>query len=181
MKQNTSYTVDEMPCSQQHPDEDFDTYLSRLLLEPDPELFLNSLGYRTKIVKEGNKTKTLRGFSQTTTGILYLVRFYNVEIEFLKFGITNNADYEVRTKQQLRTAKRHDLCYNYEYLYISALQDGVKVYDAEQYIRLQTKIYDRVPKSLFPDGYTETVSIDALYPILLILDQHLGESILTDN
>ena len=85
-------------------------------------------------------------------------------------------DITTRTKTQLQHANRQGLKYDYEHIYSSSILDGEILYNAEQQIRVQTNIYDRIPKLLLPDGHTETCPIECLGLILSLAEDLLGEN-----
>lgn len=153
-----------------------DDELDELLKESDPNKFLQSCGYIERKIPLNNFNKKTTGFKQEDKGVFYISNFYNPDINFLKFGVTNDPNVVERTKTQLQHAKRKGLSYSYEHLYISNILDGDMLYNAEQHIRVQTNIYDRIPKSLLPDGHTETCPIECLGLILSLAEDLLGEN-----
>ena len=153
-----------------------DDELDELLKEPDPNKFLQSCGYLERQIPLNNFDKKATGFKQGDKGVFYITNFYNSNISFLKFGVTNSPDITTRTKTQLQHAKRQGLKYDYEHIYSSSILDGEALYNAEQQIRVQTNIYDRIPKSLLPDGHTETCPLECLGLILSLAEDLLGEN-----
>lgn len=153
-----------------------DDELDELLKEPDPNKFLQSCGYLERQIPLNNFDKKTTGFKQGDKGVLYITNFYNSDISFLKFGVTNSPDITTRTKTQLQHAKRQGIKYEYEHVYSSSILDREILYNAEQQIRVQTNIYDRIPKSLLPDGHTETCPIECLGLILSLAEDLLGEN-----
>ena len=153
-----------------------DDELEELLKEPDTNKFLQSCGYLERQIPLNNFDKKATGFKQEDKGVLYITNFYNSDISFLKFGVTNDPDITTRTKTQVYHAKRQGIKYDYEHIYSSSILDGDTLYNAEQQIRVQTNIYDRIPKSLLPDGHTETCPIECLGLILSLAEDLLGEN-----
>ena len=117
-----------------------DDELDELLKEPDPNKFLQSCGYLERQIPLNNFDKKTTGFKQGDKGVFYITNFYNSDISFLKFGVTNSPDITTRTKTQLQHAKRQGLKYDYEHIYSSSILDGETLYNAEQQIRVQTNI-----------------------------------------
>lgn len=153
-----------------------DDEIDELLKEPDSNKFLQSCGYLERQIPLNNFDKKTTGFKQGDKGVFYITNFYNSEISFLKFGVTNSPDITTRTKTQLQHAKRQGIKYDYEHIYSSSILDGETLYNAEQQIRVQTNIYDRIPKSLLPDGHTETCPLECLGLILSLAEDLLGEN-----
>ena len=48
------------------------------------------------------------------------------------------------------------------------------MYKVEVEIKDMLRFEDKIPKSLFPDGYTETCDIELLYKLLEIVGDKLG-------
>ncbi len=91
------------------------------------------------------------GFDPSKSGYFYIVRWYNSETSYLKYGITNKEVLD-RIKQQ---SGKSTLNYNILYTFYSNV--GQDVLNVENQVK---DIYGRkgfCPKELLPDGFTETV------------------------
>ncbi|CAH9013251.1 conserved hypothetical protein [Vibrio phage 424E50-1] len=103
------------------------------------------------------------GFSRSKSADFYIVRWYDDNVSYLKFGITNQEIIQ-RIKQQSR--KSH---LDYTILHEFYHEDGNVAADCEKYLMsvMETGV---CTKELLPDGYTETCH-DTQQNIDLILSQ----------
>ncbi len=98
-------------------------------------------------------------------GYLYVVKWQTPDTSsFIKMGITNNP-VEERVKTQWRKAGRS---YSYEILNVYKAV-GKKVAEKEREIKRSLPC-GVVSKSLFPDGYTETLSIEHLKELISVIE-----------
>ena len=151
-----------------------DDELALKLTEPDLDKFMLSCGFKPLPLSKQQAKGLARGFDTNKQGYLYIARIFNDDIEFIKYGVTNSKLDNKRTKDQLYAARRQEIKYDYEELYISPLSAGDIVYKTETEIKDMLRFEDKIPKSLFPDGHTETCSVDFLYKLLEIVEDRLG-------
>jgi hypothetical protein len=142
-------------------DEEFELRLK----EPDLDKFLYGCGYRTTNKTLSKLNTKGGGFDKNKQGYLYVLKFYNDNVEFVKFGITN-LENEARHETQLYNARRRGINYSYDYIYKTPLLSGEFVADLEYKIDCATRNHATVSKEVMPDGYKESRDIDAL-PVLL--------------
>ncbi len=118
------------------------------------------------LLSRGNldPSKSKSGFKTSKPAHLYLVRWYDNNCSFLKFGITNRKVL-YRIKDQLRLS--YDL--NYEILNVFHDNCGQRVLDCESEIK-QSIDTGVCLKEILPDGYTETCH-DTQQNIDIILQQ----------
>ncbi|QXN60097.1 hypothetical protein KUA24_30 [Vibrio phage HNL01] len=107
-------------------------------------------------------------FNRAKPANLYVVRWYNDNHSYLKFGITNR-EVLARVKDQSRNSPL-----NYEILHTFHHPSGQAVFDCEKIIK-QSNVTSVCPKEYLPDGYTETVedTPDILESILHIANKNL--------
>lgn len=116
---------------------------------------------------------TFSGFNKSKPANFYLVRWYDSEKSYLKFGITNR-EVTVRVSEQKSVSKL-----NYEIIYTIHHESGKTVLGCENTLKRSLEI-GVCPKELLPDGYTETV-VDSPENISKILN-HVKEAFnLKDN
>lgn len=141
-----------------------------LLKEPDQFRFLQSCGY-TEVKRSAQDFKRKQtGFNIKDPGFVYVVRYYNENIEFIKYGITHNYT-DKRHEEQARAARRIGIHYDWEVLFKSPMSKGKQVAEVETTLKKLTKqaIYKQhhdITKEMFPDGYSETVPIDYVIDVL---------------
>lgn len=108
------------------------------------------------------------GYSTDKPGRIYLVRRFNDNgVEFLKFGITN-----LKSKERINRQKsKCGLCY--EILLDFYFKDGKIPLDIEDNIKstFKTGFIDR---SIFPDGFTETLSYTDLFSISDFINKYIS-------
>lgn len=148
--------------------------LTMKLTEPDLDKFMLSCGFKPLPLSKQQAKGLARGFDTNKQGYFYIARIFNDDIEFIKYGVTNSKLDNKRTKDQLYAARRQEIKYDYEEIYISPLSDGALVYKTEVEIKDMLRFEDKIPKSLFPDGYTETCDVELLYKLLEIVGDRLG-------
>lgn len=151
-----------------------DDELTLKLTEPDLDKFMLSCGFKPLPLSKQQAKGLARGFDTNKQGYFYIARIFNDDIEFIKYGITNSKLDNKRTKDQLYAARRQEIKYDYEEIYISPLSDGALVYKTEVEIKDMLRFEDKIPKSLFPDGHTETCNVELLYKLLEIVGDRLG-------
>ena len=151
-----------------------DDELTLKLAEPDLDKFMLSCGFKPLPLSKQQAKGLARGFDTNKQGYLYIARIFNDDIEFIKYGVTNSKLDNKRTKDQLYAARRQEIKYDYEELYFSPLADGALVYKTETEIKDMLRFEDKIPKSLFPDGHTETCNVELLYKLLEIVEHNLG-------
>lgn len=102
---------------------------------------------------------------KTRKVFLYINKItYNDEI-YYKFGITNNYDNRFKSynKNKLKSIKY--VCF--------VCDDGGKIYDIECEIKRNTCIIrPALPKELYEDGFTETISEPDLIHVLTIINKY---------
>lgn len=99
------------------------------------------------------------GYNKKNTGSFYIVLWEQGLESFIKVGITNK-------KLKIRvSSQKCKTFFNYRILYNFRLKDGYKPFDIERYV-LNNFECGVISKEDFPDGYTETTSIDNLPKIL---------------
>ena len=112
---------------------------------------------------------TSSGFNPSKPAHLYIVRWFNENVSYLKFGITNQKVQQRITQQ----ARKSEL--DYEILHTFHHESGQRVADCERLIKasMQTSI---CPKALLPDGYTETVhdTIDNLQHLVQTVGEYFN-------
>ena len=146
--------------------------MNLFLQEPDTYKFLELCGYKVNRGYKRKLTRKANGFTPTNKGYIYIYGITSDNHAFLKFGITNKSP-ESRHKQQMQSATREGLKYDSELLYQTQLLDGNDCLFIEKKIKLYIKQQgNNVPKSYFPDGYTETCEIDLLDNIINIIETH---------
>ena len=153
------------------PDEmTLDEHFELLLKEPDQFKFLQSCGY-TEVKRTAQEFKRKQsGFNVKGPGFVYVVRYYNSDIEFIKYGITHNYT-DKRHEEQARAARRVGIEYKWEVLFKSPMSKGKQVAEVETTLKKLTKQarymkQHNITKSIFPDGYSETVPIDYIIDVL---------------
>lgn len=106
---------------------------------------------------KGDFIKKLRG----KDGILYVLKFFNNDEEFIKVGITSSS-----------VLKRYCQMKYYNYEIIKIVKDSAnKIYDLEKIIIKKYRKYQYIPKIKF-NGYTECFKIDKLKEIIYESDLH---------
>ena len=167
-----------------------DEELEHRLREPDLELFLIGCGYQTKPLTNRQLKSSSRGFNKNISGVLYVVKFTEVNtesqeeyeegeepeppFEFIKYGITNEVDVNKRTKEQVRSAKRDNIEYKTELLFLTKRLQGDLIAELETKIDSITRAFYKVPKTMLPDGHSETTTLDKLPDILDIIYDYLN-------
>lgn len=147
-----------------------DEHFELLLKEPNQFKFLQSCGY-TEVKRTAQEFKRKQsGFNDKEPGFVYVVRYYNENIEFIKYGITHNYT-DKRHEEQAGAAKRVGIHYDWEVLFKSPMSKGKQVVETETILKKLTKqaIYKQhhnITKAIFPDGYSETVPIDYIIDVL---------------
>lgn len=140
-----------------------DEHFEILIKEPDQFKFLQSCGY-TEVKRTIHEFKRKSaGFNSKEPGFVYVVRYYNSETEFIKYGVTHNYT-DKRHEEQARAARRVGIDYKWEVLFKSPLSKGKQVAAVETELKKITKLakYNKehyITKQTFPDGYSETVPI----------------------
>lgn len=114
------------------------------------------------------------GFDNNKDGRIYVCLWYNDDVKYLKFGITN-LEVMVRVKDQQRLAKnlKHKLLFTSEPLI------GYKIRELETLLKEVNKHQiANCPKELLPDGYTETIpySKENLNSVLQFIDKYFKNS-----
>lgn len=151
-----------------------DDELDLKLTEPDLDKFMLSCGFKPLPLSKQQAKGLSRGFDTNKQGYFYIARIFNDDIEFIKYGVTNSKLDNKRTKDQLYAARRQEIKYDYEEIYVSPLSDGDLVYKTETEIKDMLRFEEKIPKSLFPDGHTETCNAELLYKLLEIVGDRLG-------
>lgn len=165
-----------------------DEELEYRLSETDLDTFLIGCGYQAKPLTKRQLNSKSRGFSKSISGVLYVIKFIEINIEvppeegeeheppfeFIKYGITNEVDVDKRTKEQVRSAKRNGIKYETELLFLTKRLHGELIAELETKIDSVTRAFYKVPKSMMPDGHSETTSIDKLPDILDIIYDYLN-------
>lgn len=167
-----------------------DEELQHRLSESDIELFLIGCGYQAKPLTNRQLKSSSRGFNKNISGVLYVVKFTEVEtepqeeyeegeepeppFEFIKYGITNEVDVNKRTKEQVRRAKRDNIEYKTELLFLTKRLQGDLIAELETKIDSLTRAFYKVPKTMLPDGHSETTTLDKLPDILDIIYDYLN-------
>ncbi|WNO47173.1 hypothetical protein [Vibrio phage vB_VibM_10AMN] len=114
------------------------------------------------------------GFDNNKDGRIYVCLWYNSDVKYLKFGITN-LEVMVRIKDQQRLSKnlKHKLLFTSEPLI------GHKIRELETLLKEVNKHQiANCPKELLPDGYTETIpySKENLNSVLQFIDKYFKNS-----
>lgn len=173
-----------------------DEELEHRLSESDLELFLIGCGYQTKPLTNRQLKSSSRGFNKNISGVLYVVKFTEVEtesqekyeegeepeppFEFIKYGITNEVDVNKRTKEQVRSAKRDNIEYKTELLFLTKRLQGDLIAELETKVDSITRAFYKVPKTMLPDGHSETTTLDKLPDILDIIYDYLSPEYLNN-
>lgn len=115
---------------------------------------------RVKFVNGGQRCPScaISGYKKNKPGIYYMYLWYNDDIKFIKHGITNNINN--RLKDQTNASNN----LKYEQILILNCFDGNIPVEIERIIQKQFD-FGFVDKSIFPDGYTETTSIENMSDI----------------
>lgn len=150
-------------------DEEFEQRLK----EPDLLTFLHGCGYNNKELTLNQIRKGNRGFDKNKEAILYSHKVKDTKhnIEFIKFGITNVDSSKKQTDTQHLANKRiksqlynssRDTPYNFksELLWCSNVMSGDTIFNIELEIKQELRRFDKIPKSIFSDGYSESVLLD---------------------
>jgi hypothetical protein len=174
-----------------------DEELQHRLSEPDLELFLIGCGYQTKPLTNRQLKSSSGGFNKNISGVLYVVKFVEVgtesqeeeyeegeepepPFEFIKYGIINEVDVNKRTKEQVRRAKRDNIEYKTELLFLTKRLQGDLIAELETKIDSLTRAFYKVPKTMLPDGHSETTTLDKLPDILDIIYDYLSPEYLNN-
>lgn len=151
-------------------DEEFEERLKNT----DLLTFLRGCGYNNQELTLNQIRKGTSGFDKSKPAVLYIhkVNDSKYHIEFIKFGITNiNTDKLIeyskehlaqqRIKSQIYNSSR-DVPYKFEseMLWCSEVLDGEFIFNTELAIKQELSKFDKVPKSIFSDGHSETVLIE---------------------
>lgn len=151
-------------------DEEFEERLKNT----DLLTFLRGCGYNNQELTLNQIRKGCQGFDKNNLAVLYIhkVNDNKHHIEFIKFGITNiDTDKLVkyskehlaqqRIKSQIYNSSR-DVHYKFksEMLWCSEVLDGEFIFNTELAIKQELSNFDKVPKSIFSDGHSETVLIE---------------------
>lgn len=119
-------------------------------------------------INDGTRCPTCSpcGYSNKKPGRFYLVRWFSEDIQFLKFGITNS-ELKSRISKQKGLSKLE-----YKIIFDFYFDNGQIPLDLEKEIKekLDTSF---VNKSVFPDGFTETVSLCSFENIYNILNNYI--------
>lgn len=102
-----------------------------------------SLGRRCRECNKG-------GYTSDRAGNLYIARWYNDDISYLKVGITNS-DIEIRL-----SAQKSKTSLNYKIIRTFTYPDGSVIAKCEKHIK-STLACNICPRELLPDGFTETM------------------------
>lgn len=90
------------------------------------------------------------GFSKELSGYFYVQEISTSDLVYYKFGITNRPIEERLLEQKKKSNLEHKIVYVLK-------SSGSMVYNLEKILKTKFKGY--VPKTDFPDGYTETFGI----------------------
>lgn len=114
------------------------------------------------------KCKKAGSFNRDQPAKLYIARFYNDSLEFLKVGITNN-DHIYRLNKQ-KSKARHK--FEYEIIKVFDFDKGIDAWDLERKIKTR---FDRnfIDRKIFRHGFTETFSTEYLDQILDITKEFI--------
>lgn len=96
----------------------------------------------------------MNGFDRNKPAQFYIHKVYchELNLEFIKYGITNNEP-QKRIKSQMYNSNRDsDYKFESELLYESKIMDGTFVFDTEFNIKTELTKYAKIPKSLFSDN-----------------------------
>lgn len=118
---------------------------------------------RTKVVSDPTRP-SIHGFDKTKPANLYLVHWFGLGNEYLKFGITNRAA-EERIRQQNRVTQL-----NYQILNVYHFETGFEALKVEDLIKSQFECC-ACPKLIFPDGYTETMQIEFYDSVVKLIEK----------
>lgn len=151
-------------------DEEFEERLKNT----DLLTFLRGCGYNNQELTLNQIRKGTRGFDKSKPSVLYIHKVNDNKhpIEFIKFGITNIDTQKLtkstkehlaqqRIKSQIYNSSR-DVPYQFksEMLWCSEVLDGESIFNTELAIKQELSKFDKVPKSIFSDGHSETVLMD---------------------
>lgn len=151
-------------------DEEFEERLKNA----DLLTFLRGCGYNNQELTLNQIRKSTRSFDKSKLAVLYIhkVNDNKHHIEFIKFGITNIDTQKLTksTKEQLAQQRIKSQIYNSsrdvpykfksEMLWCSEVLDGEFIFNTELAIKQELSKFDKVPKSIFSDGRSETVLIE---------------------
>lgn len=158
------------------PNKTLDDYLSEILMLESTEDFINKCGYKQSLGYLYQEKNNTRGFDSKQRGYFYVIRVFNKDREFIKFGVTHNNP-SVRHSQQMSNARRIGLEYQFESIFVSDLCDGSVLLELEYELKQRVKYLKRtkqfrITKQMFPDGHTETLPLSDLSLILNTISNH---------
>lgn len=107
------------------------------------------------------------GFDDSLEGSFYVVEWYGAGTNFIKVGITNK---EVMSRVSDQSSVTR---YNPKLLFTLNFSWGYNARNLESIILKTLKSHRRaIPKEVFPDGYTETFSMDKLDEIMDLIQKY---------
>ena len=108
----------------------------------------------TAFVCNGNRCRKCakHGYSIDKAGWFYLVRWYDTEFSTLKYGITNQTDFETRIKDQSKGT-----LLKYDVIFATRFIDGSIPLEVEDHVKAHFGTKGFCDKSIFKDGFTETI------------------------
>lgn len=107
------------------------------------------------------------GFDDSSTGSLYVVEWRGLGTNFIKVGITN------REVMDRVSDQRSVTIYNPKILFTRKFNWGYNARNLESIVFKTLKKYRGVvSKEVFPDGYTETFSMDKLDKIMILIQEY---------
>lgn len=106
-----------------------------------------------------------KGYQCSRPGYIYVYLIKIDDVTFLKFGITN--DLKIRSYQQAKLSNcTHDLVFS------KLCEDGSEARKIESSIISKFKGFTKfASKDIFPDGYTETLSVDKLNELISFIEE----------
>lgn len=158
------------------------------LKEKDLLTFLRGCGYNNQELTLNQIRKGCQGFDKNKPAVFYVhkVNDHKHHIEFIKFGITNIDTQKLTksTKEQLAQQRIKSQIYNSsrdvpyqfksEMLWCSEVLDGEFIFNTELVIKQELSKFDKVPKSIFSDGHSETVLIEDKDILELMINSKLN-------
>lgn len=168
-------------------DEEFEERLKNA----DLLTFLRGCGYNNQELTLNQIRKGTCGFDKSKPAVLYIhkVNDNKHHIEFIKFGITNIDTQKLTksTKEQLAQQRIKSQIYNSsrdvpykfesEMLWCSEVLDGEFIFNTELAIKQELSKFDKVPKSIFSDGHSETVLMEDKDILELMINSKLNVDI----
>ncbi|AGH31936.1 endonuclease [Vibrio phage PWH3a-P1] len=120
--------------------------------------------------KVGCSCKKGGGFDNNKDGRVYVCLWYNNDVKYLKFGITNmSVTGRIKDQYGRSSNLEHKLLFKSEY------KEGYRIRELENRLKdIYRHQLSACPKTLLPDGYTETIlySEENLLDILLLIEDY---------